>query len=98
MSTLKELFGTEVLSEEVTSQLQEAWDSKVKQLHEEVEANLREEFSQRYESDKGLIEEAADKMITEAIRREIAEFALISVKLLKQKLHTKNKFVNMPKC
>ena len=40
MSTLKELFGTEVLSEEVTSQLQEAWDSKVKQLHEEVEANL----------------------------------------------------------
>jgi len=76
MSTLKELFGAEVLSEEVTSQLQEAWDSKVKQLHEEVESNLREEFSQRYESDKGLIVEAADKMITEAIRREIAEFAV----------------------
>lgn len=75
MSTFKELFGSEVLSEEVTSQLQEAWDSKVKQLHEEVEANLREEFSQRYEHDKGLIIEAADKMITEAIRKEIEEFA-----------------------
>lgn len=75
MSTLKELFGAEVLSEEVTSQLQEAWDSKVRQLHEEVEANLREEFSQRYEHDKGLIVDAADKLISEAIRREIEEFA-----------------------
>jgi hypothetical protein len=75
MSTLKELFGAEVLSEEVTSQLQEAWDSKVQQLHEEVEANLREEFSQRYEHDKGLIVDAADKLISEAIQREIAEFA-----------------------
>jgi hypothetical protein len=75
MSTLKELFGTEVLSEEVTSQLQEAWDTKVRQLHEEVEANLREEFSQRYEHDKGLIVEAADKLISEAIRRELEEFA-----------------------
>ena len=75
MSTMKELFGTGMLSEEVTSQLQEAWDSKVKQLHEEVEANLREEFSQRYEHDKGLIVEAADKMITDAIQREITEFA-----------------------
>lgn len=75
MSTIKELFGTGVLSEEVTGQLQEAWDSKVKQLHEEVEANLREEFSQRYEHDKGLIVEAADKMISEAIRKELEEFA-----------------------
>lgn len=75
MSNLKELFGAEVLSEEVQSQLQEAWDAKVKQLNEEIEANLREEFSQRYEHDKGLIIEAADKMITEAIQREISEFA-----------------------
>jgi len=75
MSTFKELFGAGVLSEEVTSQLQEAWDNRVQALHEEVEANLREEFSQRYEHDKGLIVEAADKMITEAIRAEIEEFA-----------------------
>lgn len=75
MSNIKELFGSGVLSEEVQSQLQEAWDTKVQQLHEEVEANLREEFSQRYEHDKGLIIEAADKMITEAIRKELEEFA-----------------------
>lgn len=76
MSNFKELFSSGVLSEEVQSQLQEAWDSKVQQLHEEVEANLREEFSQRYEYDKGLIVEAADKMISEAIRKEIEEFAI----------------------
>jgi hypothetical protein len=48
MSNMKELFGSGVLSEEVQSTLQEDWDVKVQQLHEEVEANLREEFSQRY--------------------------------------------------
>lgn len=76
MSNMKELFGSGVLSEEVQSTLQEAWDVKVQQLHEEVEANLREEFSQRYEHDKGLIVEAADKMISEAIRRELEEFSV----------------------
>jgi hypothetical protein len=91
MSTIKELFGTEVLSEEVTSQLQEAWDSKVKQLHEEVEANLREEFSQRYEHDKGLIVEAADKMITEAIQREIEEFAQDKRDVVEAKVSYKKK-------
>lgn len=75
MSNMKELFGSGVLSEEVQSTLQEAWDVKVQQLHEEVEANLREEFSQRYEHDKGLIIEAADKMISEALRKELEEFA-----------------------
>ena len=65
MSGIKELFGTEVLSEEVQSQLQEAWDNQANVLREEVEANLREEFSQRYEHDKGLIVEAADKMISD---------------------------------
>jgi hypothetical protein len=76
MSGIKELFGTEVLSEEVQSQLQEAWDNQAKVLREEVEANLREEFSQRYEHDKGLIVEAADKMISEAIRKELEELAI----------------------
>ncbi len=75
MSGIKELFGTGVLSEEVQSQLQEAWDSQAKVLREEVEATLREEFSQRYEHDKGLIVEAADKMISEALRKELEEFA-----------------------
>ena len=75
MSNFKELFGAEVLSEEVQGQLQEAWNKQVQQLNEEIEANLREEFSQRYEHDKGLIVEAADTMITEAIQREIEEFA-----------------------
>jgi hypothetical protein len=75
MSGLKELFGGGVLSEEVQTQLQEAWDTQAKQLREEVESNLREEFSQRYEHDKGLIVEAADKMISEALRKELEEFA-----------------------
>jgi hypothetical protein len=91
MSGLKELFGTGVLSEEVQTTLQEAWDAKVKQLHEEVESTLREEFSQRYEHDKGLIVEAADKMISEAIRKELEEFAVDKRELVEAKVSYKKK-------
>ncbi len=89
MSGIKELFGTGVLSEEVQSQLQEAWDSQAKVLREEVEATLREEFSQRYEHDKGLIVEAADKMISEAIRKELEELAIDKRDLAEAKVEYK---------
>jgi len=89
MSRIKELFGTEVLSEEVQSQLQEAWDSQAKVLREEVEANLREEFSQRYDHDKSLIVDAADKMISEAIRKELEEFAIDKRETIETKVNYK---------
>lgn len=89
MSGIKELFGTGILSEEVQSQLQEAWESQAKVLREEVEATLREEFSQRYEHDKGLIVEAADKMISEAIRKELEELTIDKRELVEAKVSYK---------
>jgi hypothetical protein len=89
MSGIKELFGTGVLSEEVQSQLQEAWESQARVLREEVEATLREEFSQRYAHDKGLIVEAADKMISEAIRKELEELSIDKRGLVEAKVSYK---------
>ena len=52
------------LSEEVGSSIQEAWESKLVETRDELTAELREEFAQRYEHDKGQIVEAMDNFIT----------------------------------
>ena len=73
MANFSELFGAEVLSEEVTSKLAEAWDAKVKENKAEALAELREEFSQRYDHDKSVMVEALDLFIGENMQKELAE-------------------------
>mgnify|MGYP003624898169 FL=1 len=63
------------LSEEVGSSIQEAWESKLVETRDELTAELREEFAQRYEHDKGQIVEAMDNFITTKVTAEIAELA-----------------------
>ena len=69
------LFETGILGEEVRSDLQEAWDAKIKENKDTVTAELREEFANRYEHDKSNMVEAIDKMISERLESEIAEIA-----------------------
>jgi len=61
------------LSQEATTMIQEAWESRLAEAKEELTAELREEFAQRYEHDKGLIAEAMDNFITSKVEAEIAE-------------------------
>ena len=49
------------------------WESSTKP--EELTAELREEFAQRYEHDKGLIVEAVDGFIKERVEAEMIELA-----------------------
>lgn len=69
------LFETGLLGEEVRSDLQEAWDQKVKENKDTVTAELREEFAKRYEHDKQNMVEAIDKMVSERLESEITEIA-----------------------
>ena len=69
------LFETGILSEEVRSSLEEAWNEKVKENKNSVTAELREEFAKRYEHDKQNMVEALDRMVSEKLSSEIAEFA-----------------------
>ena len=69
------LFETGILGEEVRSDLQEAWDAKIKENKDTVTAELREEFANRYEHDKSNMVEEIDKMISERLESEIAEIA-----------------------
>lgn len=72
---LKNIVESSVLSEETRTAIQEAWDSKVRELRESVEIELRQEFADRYEHDKGQIVEALDRMVSESLKKELEEFA-----------------------
>lgn len=63
------------LSDEARVAIQEAWESRLSEAREELTAELREEFAQRYEHDKGLIVEAMDNFITTKVEAEIQELA-----------------------
>lgn len=75
LDALKNIVENSVLSEETRTAIQEAWDQKVNELRESVEVQLREEFAQRYEHDKSQLVEALDRMVSDNLKNEIAEFA-----------------------
>ena len=68
---MDELLNSNTLSEEVRSSISEAWDTQLTEAREKITAELREEFAQRYENDKSQIVEAADKMITDVVAKEL---------------------------
>ena len=74
LDALKSLFENSALSEEVRTELEEAWNAKVKENRLQATAELREEFAKKYEHDKTTMVEAIDAMMTEKLSEEIAEF------------------------
>lgn len=75
LDAIKPLLESGLISDDIGTQLNEAWESKLNEAREQVRAELREEFAQRYEHDRGVMVEALDKMITDHLSEEIAEFA-----------------------
>ena len=67
--TFNELLEGTNLSEEARESIQEAWESRLDEAREEMTAELREEFAQRYEHDKGLIVEAVDNFISTRVTK-----------------------------
>ena len=75
LDALKTLFENDVVSEEVRHEIEEAWNAKVKENRQQVTAELREEFAQKYDHDKKVMVEAIDTMLYERLASEIEEFA-----------------------
>ncbi len=73
MAEFEKLLESGLLDEETKAALQEAIDNKVASRVEEEKDNLREEFARRYEHDKKVMVEAADKMFSETLEKELAE-------------------------
>lgn len=71
---IKPLLESGIVTEDTAQAINEAWESKLNEAREQVRAELREEFAQKYEHDKNVMVEALDKMVTEGLSAEISEF------------------------
>lgn len=74
LDAIKPLLESGLINDEIGAQLNEAWNSKLIEAREQVRAELREEFARRYEHDRTVMVEALDKMVSESLSTEIAEF------------------------
>lgn len=87
--SFNEILGNNVLNEELTSELNEAFEARIAEERETLTAELREEFASRYENDKTQIVEAMDAMLTEAIKTELEEFAQDKAKVAEDRVRYK---------
>jgi hypothetical protein len=75
LDALKPLLDSDLINEDTRQEISEAWEAKLSEAREQVRAELREEFAQRYEHDKTVMVEALDKMVTEGLESEIQAVA-----------------------
>jgi len=73
LDAFKKLVESGAISEDVSSELQSAFAAKLQENRDQVTAELREEFAQKYNHDKSLMVEAIDKMLGERLAAEMAE-------------------------
>ena len=74
LDAIKPLIYSGLINEDVASELNIAWESKLTEAKDQVRGELRNEFAQRYEHDRSVMVEALDKMVTESLSEEIKEF------------------------
>lgn len=75
MDAFKQLVESGVISEEIRTDLESAFNTKIQENRDQVTAQLREEFAQRYTHDKGVLVESIDKLVSERLAAELGEFA-----------------------
>lgn len=74
LDAIKPLLDSGLINEDVGNEINKLWESKLIEAKDQVRAELREEFAQRYEHDRSVMVEALDKMMTENLSSEISEF------------------------
>jgi len=74
MEALRSLLESDAISEQMKSEISEAWEAKVKENRKQVTSELREEFAEKYEHDKRVMIEAIDTVVSEKLAEEMSEF------------------------
>ena len=74
LDAIKPLIDSGLINEDVASELESTWSTKLNEAKDQVRGELRNEFAQRYEHDRSVMVEALDKMITDSLSEEIKEF------------------------
>ena len=75
LDLVKQLFENNVISEEMKSEIETAWQTRIQENRDQVTAELREEFAQKYEHDKATMVEAVEKMLEDRLQAELGELA-----------------------
>ncbi len=73
LDAFKQLTEAGIIGEDVKSELEAALAQKLQENRDQVTAELREEFAQKYTHDKQVMVEAIDKMLSERLAAEMAE-------------------------
>ena len=73
LDAFKQLVESGVMSAETQSVVEAAFAAKIQENRDQVTAQLREEFAQKYNHDKAIMVEAIDKMLSERLAAEMAE-------------------------
>ena len=94
LDAFKQLVESGVMSEQVKSEIENAFNQKIQENRDQVTANLREEFAQKYAHDKGVMVEALDKMVSERLAAEMAELVTDKKSLAETKLAYKSKMTS----
>lgn len=85
LDALKSLFENNAISKEIRAEIEAAWNTKVAENKTAATAELREEFAKKYAHDKAQLVDAVDKLVSEKLTAEIAEFAEDRKQLADQK-------------
>lgn len=72
---VQKLLENDVISEEMKSEIESAWQGKIQENREQVTQQLREEYAQKYEHDKSMMAEAVETMLADRLQAELSEFA-----------------------
>ena len=91
LDAFQKLVESGMMSEEIKSEIETAFQTKIQENRDQVTAELREEFAQKYEHDKSLMVEAIDKMVGERLAAEMAELVQDKKGLAEAKLAYKSK-------
>lgn len=73
LDAFKQLVESGVMTEDVKSVIESAYAEKIQENRDQVTAELREEFAQKYSHDKTNMVEAIDKMLGDRLAVEMAE-------------------------
>jgi hypothetical protein len=91
LDAIKPLLDSDLINEDAKQEISEAWESKLNEAREQVRAELREEFAQRYEHDKTVMVEALDRMVTEGLAAELEAVAAEKQALAEDRVKFQNK-------
>lgn len=79
------------MADEAKTLIQEAWEAQISEAKEHISAELREEFSRKFQHDKAVLIESLDNFLRDKLEAELQDFAKDKQSLVAEKVQYKAK-------